>query len=41
LKGVAKAGRAKGSRQKNPQSKYKGVSWSVSTQRWAAVIWDR
>jgi hypothetical protein len=41
-RGVQKGGRAKGTRRGgNPQSQYKGVSWSASTQRWAAVIWDR
>jgi hypothetical protein len=41
-KGVQKAGTGKGGRKSNnPQSQYKGVSWSASTNRWAAVIWDR
>jgi hypothetical protein len=41
-RGVQKGGKAKGTRRGgNPQSQYKGVSWSASTQRWAAVIWDR
>lgn len=40
-KGVQKGGKAKSTRRGNPQSQYKGVSWSASTQRWAAVIWDR
>lgn len=37
-KGKAKGGRTRGN---NPVSQYKGVSWSASTQRWAAVMWDR
>lgn len=42
-KGVQKGSKAKGGRTRgnNPVSQYKGVSWSASTQRWAAVMWDR
>lgn len=40
-KGVQKSGSGRGGRRSNPQSQYKGVSWSAATNRWAAVIWDR